>query len=366
MFCAAVAVALFANGRWQWGLATALLALILSVCNVAGTIDEFEKHEIRFSVMETVSEIFKVMLRWEAKYLYEIQEKQQQPTVGSAIIQEGRIITLTGLGTLLRRYEESQEKTDASALICQEAVYLAFRRFETDDEVMLAALSLLSIIGKNEKVRQRILLEADTFGLDAPVRAIRKALQRAKTIQDDEAREMQSAEIQRKGFLALGSLADGDGNMARLVVQEGGADSALEAIDWFRCHADVINWALWAMFIVCYEDASNKFVLIQSHGIPKVLQAMRNCPDRLDVCRHGIALLFDWLREDTATCHPTHRLDMWRIRDMARSAGLHDVVLEILEAYSEVPDVVMMGTELLAGTGYQKTELPTVQIEELD
>jgi hypothetical protein len=93
---------------------------------------------------------------------------------------------------------------------------------------------------------------------------------------------------------------------------------------------------------------------------------LRNCPDILDVVRHVIAILFDLMGEETATCHPSTRLDIWRIRESARFAGLHNVVLEILETYSEVPDVVMMGTELLAGTGYRKIQLPSAQIEELD
>jgi len=312
----------------------------------------------------TEADIFKVLLRWEAHYLYEYEQQEQEDTT---LKQQGHVMVLTGLGTLVRRYEEG-DKTDASALVCQEAVYLALRRFGKDDndEMLLAAVSLLSLIGKNAKVRERILLEADTFGLNLPIDAVRRALQRAQQIEHDEIREMASAELQRKGFLALGSLADGDKDMARLVVQEGGADAALEAIDWFRCHADVVNWALWSLFIVCYEEPANKFELIRQAAIPKILQAMHHCPDRLDVCRHGMAILFDLLREDTATCHATQRLDMWRIRDLARSAGLHDVVLEVLEAYPEASDVVMMGSELLAGTGYSQTELPTVQIEELD
>ena len=143
-------------------------------------------------------------------------------------------------------------------------------------------------------------------------------------------------------------------------------DAALDVVEWFRYHSDVVNWALWALSIVCYEHPSNKVAVIRYHGIPKNIEALRNCPDRLDVARPGIAILFDLMREETATCHPSARLDIWRIRESARSAGLHNVVLEILETYSEVPDVVMMGTELLAGTGYSKTQLPAVRIEELD
>lgn len=360
MFFLAVSLALFAAGRWPWALLTGLVALIVAVCNTAEMIEEKEKHDIRFSVMEE-SEIFKVMLRWEAKYLNEFREQKQEDFKTK---EEGRLILLTGLSNLIRKYE--QQKTNSAALICQEGVYLAFRRFDYDNEVMLAAFSLLSIIGKNEKVRERTLLEDDTFGLNIPLRAVRKALERAKNIEHDEVREMQGAELQRKGFLSLGSLADGSEDVARISVREGGAEAALDAIDWFRCHADVVNWAFWFLFIICYEDASNKFVLISNMAIPKILEAMRNCLDRLDVSRHGIAVLFDLLREETATCHPNQRLDMWRIRDNARSAGLHDVVVNILETYSDVADVAMMASELLAGTGYTKTTLPNGRIEELD
>lgn len=361
MFLVAVAVALVAAGRWVWGITIGFGALMIAVCNAADAIEEKEKQDIRFNVMKE-AEIFKVMLRWEAKYLYEYQEQKQESL---QVKNEGRVIVLSGLGVLVRRFEEGS-KSDTSALICQEAAYLAFRRFADDDEMMIAALSNLSIIGKNEKVRERVLLEADTFGLDALIGVLKKSLVRAKQIQNNEELEMQSAEVQRKGFLSLGSLSDGAKDMARLAVQEGAVEAALNAVDWFRYHADVVNWALWLIFIVIYEDPSNKVAVIQQNGVPKIIEVMRNCPDRLDVARHGVAILFDLMREDTATCHPNRRLDIWKIRDSARTAGLHDVVLEILETYSEASDVVMMGTELLAGTGYTKTTLPKVHIEELD
>eukprot|EP00527_Entomoneis_sp_CCMP2396_P009069 CAMPEP_0198136606 /NCGR_PEP_ID=MMETSP1443-20131203/245_1 /TAXON_ID=186043 /ORGANISM="Entomoneis sp., Strain CCMP2396" /LENGTH=387 /DNA_ID=CAMNT_0043797853 /DNA_START=173 /DNA_END=1336 /DNA_ORIENTATION=- len=362
MFLFVVSIALCLSGKWIWGVALGIGALVIAVCNAAGTIEDKEKHEIRFNVMQA-ADIFKVMLRWEAKYLFEYQEKKQEDV---QVEREGRVIVLAGLGVLVRRYEQGH-KTDICALVCQEAVFLAFRRFNKDNEIMIAALSLLSIIGKNEKVRQRVLLEPDTFGLDMPVGVITKALVRAKYIENDEEREMQAAELQRKGFLSLGVLSDKASDLARKVAQEGGVEAALDAIDWFRHHADVVNWALWLIFIVCYEDPSNKIAVIQHHGIPKIIEAMHNCPDRLDVSRHGVAILFDLMREETATCQPNEQIDIWRIRETARSAGLHDVVLEILERYSEASDVVMMGNELLAGTGYTKTTLsPSVQIEELD
>ena len=376
MFLGAVALALCLGGSWGWGLLTIVLALLLAVSNYSAKVEQVEQQEIRFNMMHPGA-IFKEMLRWESKYLFSFENNKEEQNdddhtgLSSAqdrpkLLQEGKSIVLAGIRAQIQKLKKPKRDKDSNeavednmaALIGQESVYLAFRRFAgRDNEVVMAAFSLLALIAKNSKVREKSLYEADTFGLDIPMRVIRNALERAKHIDNDDERELNAAELQRKGFLCLGALADGCDELALLVVQEGGVDAALDAIDWFRCHADVVNWALWALFIFCYEQPSNKIAVLQCQGMPKIIEAMRHCSASVDVARHGMALLFDLLREDTAHCHPNNSapIDIWRIRQSATTAGLHEVVLTILDQHSEASDVTMMGMELLAGTGYSKT-----------
>ncbi|KAL7566755.1 hypothetical protein ACA910_017803 [Epithemia clementina (nom. ined.)] len=354
MFLLTVALALFAAGSWAWGIFSAVLALVFAVFNAsAGKLEEKDKHEIKFNGMH-VGEIFKEMLRWEARYLYMYEETGCQDP---KLFRDGKFIVQAGILAQIRKFKEG-DQSDTSALVGQESVYLAFRKFGRDDETIASAFSFMALIAKNSKVREKTLYEADTFGLDLPIRILREGLDRAKQIENDEERELLAAELQRKGFLALGALSDGSSDMAQLAVQEGALDTALDAIDWFRCHAEVVNWTLWALFLFCYEHPSNKIAVIQCQGIPKIIEAMRYCAgDSLDVARHGVALLFDLMRDDTTKCNPSAPpVDIWRLRESARAAGIHEVLLEIMDKHSEASDVAMMGMELLAGTGYSKTQ----------
>lgn len=64
-----------------------------------------------------------------------------------------------------------------------------------------------------------------------------------------EEQERISAELQRKGCLYLGALADGDQDIARKIVDEDGMIGLIDMLDWYRFHSDVVNWTLWAIFI---------------------------------------------------------------------------------------------------------------------
>eukprot|EP00978_Attheya_sp_CCMP212_P015846 scaffold40973_cov50-Attheya_sp.AAC.15 len=121
-------------------------------------------------------------------------------------------------------------------ILCQDAVYIVLDLYPCNDDAVSAAISLLALIAKDKEVRRRHIEEADKFGLNVPVKAMRDALKRAK-IQDvedsEEARkvEWRSAELQRKGCLMIGALADGDPEMATKLVDEDGLEAALDAME---------------------------------------------------------------------------------------------------------------------------------------
>ena len=353
MLLVAVALALAVAGSWGWAVIALLLAILFAVCLMTGKIEQKSQYDIRFNVIHP-GDIFMEMLQWETRYLT-FYEENNNKSEDPQLVQDGRILVLAGIHAQIRKLKEGK-LTDTSAVIGLESVYLVFRRFGRDDQVLIAAISLLALIAKNDKVREKILFEADAFGLNLPIKALCDGLERAKLLEHNSEQEVLAAELQRKGFLVLGALCDGSTELAQLAVQEGASDAALGAVNWFRCHSEVVNWALWALFILCYEHAPNKVAVIQGEGIPIVIEAMRHCSDSLEVSRHGIALLFDIMRDETADCQPGGRsLDIWRLRATAQSAGLHQVLLEILDKHSEASDVAMMGMELLAGTGYSKT-----------
>jgi hypothetical protein len=120
----------------------------------------------------------------------------------------------------------------------------------------------------------------------------------------------------------------------------------------------VANWALWAVFILSYETPSNKVRNVELGGVPIIIQTMKNVTDCRNVARHGIAVLFDLLRDDQKTnsvggAAKHQHLDVWQIRKTALAAGLHDAILTAMENFSDNIDIILMGSEILSGTDYR-------------
>jgi len=256
-------------------------------------------------------------------------------------------------------------------LICQEVAYKTLSAFPSNDKIISGALSLLALIAKHPAVRERNLFHADEFGINVPIQAIRESLKRSKLVQNpshDE--EIVAAELQRKACLYLGALADGAGqdlDVATKIVEEDGLEAMLDAIDWYRYHAEVVNWGMWGIFTLCFEHTGNKKLFVRMDGIQKICRAIKNIvsvynqskvggdgtsssssSSTEEVARHGIAVLFDVLRYDESNPN----VDFAHIRRVSLNAGLHETVKDAMLAFSGNTEIMMMGQQMLIATGY--------------
>lgn len=267
----------------------------------------------------------------------------------------------------------------------------------TGDEVISAALALLALISKQSIVRQRYnriqgmeVLKVATSPLHplqlefdhSILNSIDLALLRAKnyskgTDGDDETKDRVAAELQRKACLFIGALADDNTDtndshsqpptqlLSIQIGQQGGIQTILNAISWYQYHVEVVNWGLWSIFILCYENTINQTIFLQLDGIPIMIQAMNNCFQEndtksvVDVARHGTALIFDLLREQNKDSHNgICTIDRWKVRNIALSAGLHECIVQamtisIMNPNNTNMDIFVMGREILVGTNYQ-------------
>jgi hypothetical protein len=291
-------------------------------------------------------------------------------------------IVLLALSTLTKRYgivfQKHEKRTVADsestsiAGSCQDAVHICLQSsvYTCNDAILSSSVALLALVSKNETVRKRYLAPDEElssndiqYKMEDIMQAIHLALVRGKEC-DDESKEQIAAEVQRKACLLLGALSDGNEIMAQEIGRHGGIQSILDAVSWYRCHSDMTCWGLWALFILCYENYLNKIILVQLDGIPILLEAMKQCPDSMEVARHGTAILFDLLRETDTTLSgkntaPVNNstMDIWKIRNVALSAGLHERILRVITQFSGGTnmDVYMMGREILLGTNYKGT-----------
>jgi hypothetical protein len=360
-FLLLASVPLFWTGRWTWGFTVIVLCFSIALFTAMEQMKAEDKYEIRFNIIEAEDILDEMMLAHE-----QIQQERAAAAADTAapassgnVTKGDSAIFYKGLIALPKKYSRQQEirvknkDPHSLPLVCQEAGYISLISCPADEQVVAAAVSLLALVAKDIKVRERNLHKADAYGFDRPVQCMRLALLKAQNAeQEDAGTEQESAELQRKCCLLLGAISDGDAEIACQVVQEGGLEAILDAVKWYRFHADVANWALWAIFILCYENLTNKVAVVEAGGVPTVIQTMLNVPDSQEVARHGIAILFDLLREDDGGTAGQPALDVWRIRNTALTAGLHQAVIHAMNEFRDAMDIMMMGRELLAGTDY--------------
>jgi hypothetical protein len=335
-FLVLIGLPLIWTGTVMLGSAIIVLGLLSALKESMKELKEAEKQEIRYRIFEPV----------------DIVAELQQLDKSEGMKNTARARCLASLGALAKKYQREKEDSLELPLLCQQAAYVSLRLFPEEDDILTGAISLLALVAKNRQVRHRNISQAEAYCLDRPISALKMALQRAK-VEEDEAREETLAEIQRKGALYMGALADGDMefDLAVKIVEKDGLEHLLDAANWFRLHEGVANWALWAIFIICYENVRNKIQLVRLGGITTVCELMKSNPGSLEVNRHGVAILFDLLREGNGV--DGVKWDHWEVRKVSLGAGLHQVLLNAMREFPDSMDVVMMGHEMLIGTGYR-------------
>lgn len=210
----------------MYGGGTLFLAVILALRAAMHQIDEEDKLEIRYNIIsaeDIVAEIDELL-----------PEKGEK--INPNDHPERRMKCETCLAALARKCSK-KVKPEGLPLLCQQASYMTLELYPNDDDIVSASIALLALVAKDPKVRERHLYEADLYGLNVPIRAMRSALDRAQQA-DALADEEQMAELQRKGCLFLGALADGDKDldMANKIVEEEGLEAILDSATWYRHH----------------------------------------------------------------------------------------------------------------------------------
>jgi hypothetical protein len=230
----------------SWAVTALIGAMILATCNAVQEITDEDKLEIRYNILHP-DHIVQEMVDCEASVRKEKQDNQDK---GSTLqLSKARLVVETGMTALVKQYTKRQRQKQLSpdadgepnhhlALLCQEAAYIALRLFTNDTAIVASALSLLSLVAKTVEVRDRHCSDSN-YTIELPIRSMRESLRQAQTVQSsssntiDEAAEQQVAELQRKGCLLLGALSDGNEQLARQIVQNGGMEAAIDAMNWF-------------------------------------------------------------------------------------------------------------------------------------
>lgn len=337
------------SGRFLWGGVILFLALVFAVQAAMANIKEEDKQEIRCNILDSEDIIA------ELEALEEASSSQIEPNVAA-----GRTQCLASLSAMAKKHSK-KERPRNLPLFCQQAAYITLRLYPLDNEVVGGSIALLALVAKDEEVRQRNKYQADTYGLDRPIQGLRGVLERAKK-ETNEENEGLMAEVLRKGCLLLGAMSDDDKvlDLSITIVDEGGLELILDVANWYRYHEEVANWSMWAIFILCYDRLQNKVHFVRLAGITTVCSLLENNPTSLEVTRHGIAILYDLLRAGNKEEGKKYAYDPWAVRTQALAAGFHSNVTKAMSEFSDSMDIMMMGQEMLIGTGY-RGDIPQFQ-----
>ena len=341
---------LLLSGQYIWGGLCIVLALVIRASKATSGSNEVEAPLTNFSPGDLLEKLNQIA---ESAVDSNVAKSKNKSSDTLYVADEETRINLyvEGLSILGRKYNKSNHK-DKLSLQYQELSFKLICLHPKNDQVVAGSISLLALVAKNAMVRERFIHQSDDYGLNRPIYVLKKVIQRARE-EEDESKEAFLAEILRKGCLFLGAISSDGQNLGlpSIIVSEGGLELILEAANWFRLHEDVSNWALWAIFTLCYDNLSIKAELVRSKGIQVICRLMKNNPTSLEVNRHGTALLFDLMRENHE--ENTGAWNPWEVRKIAIASGLHNLVLSAMNEFSDSTDIVMMGQEILVGTNYR-------------
>ena len=151
------------------------------------------------------------------------------------------------LHSLIKRTPALSQHDKQTAL---KAAMLALKSFPNQEKIILLAMTLLSLHSSDNS---QFLLEQISNDLQFIIHIMNSSLSHAKAIDEPlERDERLSAEIQKRGCLFLGGLAEND-DVARQAIEMGGLDAIIDSLRWYRYHSGVCKWGLWAVFHLCYD-----------------------------------------------------------------------------------------------------------------
>lgn len=146
-----------------------------------------------------------------------------------------------------------------------DTVMLALEIYPEDDRVVLLSLTLISVlISGSTDLQNQLWYQSNE--LQFIISILQSSISRAKAIDDPpEKGERLSADIQRRGCLLLGGLAENN-EAASKVIEKGGLDAIIDTLQWYRFHAGVCKWGLWAVFHLCYDrrEQQSEYVSLAS------------------------------------------------------------------------------------------------------
>lgn len=245
--------------------------------------------------------------------------------------------------------ETDDPELDQISLYAQRTVYNHIFLYATDrDDLIDPALAILALCASIATARNRHATAQ--FPVSKLLDMLRQSLKRAKTY-DAPPLERRAAELQRKGCLLLGSLANQDDTLGPLLVRAGALSLVLDSLQWYRCHAQVANWGLWCLFVLCSNEANDPTDnddTITTSLLKTVLMVLPEHAQEKEVVQHGVAVLFALLSQTSKSSSKTKH-SLFR-RQVAVHHNLHGVLNDIL-SHPQASHTVQMGHELLIGTG---------------
>jgi len=159
------------------------------------------------------------------------------------------VVAIQHLNSIIHLQSDVDED---NRLLIIELTMLALKSYPDNDKIILLSLTLSSLLANNDAVIQKIIWKDSNY-LQVIIGTMQSSLSRAKAIDEPlEHDERLSAEIQRRGCLFLGGFSD-DADAVKQIIDLGGINAVIEALQWYRFHAGVCKWGLWAVFHMCYD-----------------------------------------------------------------------------------------------------------------
>mmetsp|Transcript_38683 Transcript_38683/g.65870 ORF Transcript_38683/g.65870 Transcript_38683/m.65870 type:complete len:412 (+) Transcript_38683:120-1355(+) len=175
----------------------------------------------------------------------------------------------------------------------------------------------------------------------------------------DETRGRRCAEVHRLGALIFGALCDNCHDLQTVAVDEGLTTALLAGMDWFRHHEPLAQWALWALFNVTFNHASNKVDLVRRGGLKTVVTTMSAHSKSVSVQRQAVAVLFSCLMNEKtlgdsgSDCGSNGdvKAEVAGMREVAYSQGMNEAVAAARMSHPNDKPIQAMGRQILEASG---------------